>query len=380
MKILIVNFEYPPLGGGGGVATKQIAEELSKRHTVTVLTTGFIGLPRHEMDGGVEIVRVPVLGRTSKPTATLLSMLTFVPTACWFGYWLCRQKRFDVINAQFVIPSGIPAALLSWMFRIPFVVSFIGGDIYDPSKGISPHRHPVLRFLIRLITRQAVACTAISEDTRRRALELHGITKEIVVTHLGLVPATVASATRQALGVPVGIICISVGRLIPRKAYEVLLSAWRNVHDAHLLIIGDGPLREKLEKLILEYGLQGRVKLMGFVSDEVKQQLLRVSDMYVSAAEHEGFGIVFLEAMDAGLPIVAVNEGGQTDFLFEGKQALLVGVHDADGLAVAVNRLVADKGLRASMAITCRETVTHFYLDETTKRFEAVLLAAAKKV
>lgn len=378
MKILIVNFEYPPLGGGGGVATKQIAEKLSDRHEVTVLTTGFTDLPTREMDGKVEVVRVSVLGRNDKPTATLLSMLTFLPSACWTGLKLCREKKFSVINAQFVIPSGIPAAVLSTLFRIPLVVSFIGGDIYDPSKGISPHRHPVLRFLIRWITKRATACTAISEDTRRRAQQLHGIRKEIVITHLGLEPAHPPVKSRQELGVPPGVVAISIGRLIPRKGYEVLLKAWRDVQDAHLFIIGDGPLKDRLQALIQEYGLQDRVKLLGFVSDEVKQQLLRVSDFYVSAAEHEGFGIVFLEAMDAGLPIVAVNEGGQTDFLFEGKQALLVGVNDVPGLAKAVNTLASDTQLRSSMATHCRETVTHFYLDKTTERFEAVLMSAAK--
>ncbi|MBI3255371.1 MAG: glycosyltransferase family 4 protein [Candidatus Andersenbacteria bacterium] len=380
MNILIVNFEYPPLGGGGGVATKQIAQELSARHTVTVLTTGFMGLPKREMDGQVEVVRVLVLGRTGKPTATLLSMLTFVLTAFWAGLWLCREKKFTVINAQFVIPSGMPAAALSWLFTIPLVVSFIGGDIYDPSKGISPHRYPVLRLLIRWITRQATACTAISEDTRHRAQDLHGIRKEIMITHLGLEPARVSPKTRPELGLGAGITCITVGRLIPRKAYEVLLLAWQQVKEANLLIIGDGPLKDKLQDLIVQYGLQERVKLLGFVSDEAKQQLLRVSDIYVSAAEHEGFGIVFLEAMDAGLPIVAANEGGHTDFLFEGKQALLVGVNDADALAAAVNRLAANEGLRRSMAAICRETVTHFYLRETTKRFETVLVWAAQRV
>lgn len=378
MNILIVNFEYPPLGGGGGVATKQIAQQLAGRHQVTVLTTGFTGLPKHELVDGVNVVRVSVLGRTSKPTATLLSMLTFVPAAFFAGFLLCRRNAYDVINAQFVIPSGIPAALLSRFFRIPLVVSFIGGDIYDPSKGISPHRHPVLRFLIRVIARQATACTAISEDTKKRAEELHGITKEIVVTHLGLEPARVIEKSREELGLGDGIICVSIGRLIPRKAYEVLLTAWRSVQGARLLIIGDGPLKEKLERLIVDYQLSDRVKLLGFVTDEEKQQVLRASDIYVSAAEHEGFGIVFLEAMDAGLPIVAVNEGGQTDFLFEGKQALLVGVNDPDGLARAVNQLASDAQLREKMAAICRETVPHFYLDKTTRRFEGVLLAARR--
>lgn len=378
MNILIVNFEYPPLGGGGGVATQQIARELSTRNQVTVLTTAFVGLPRQEKDEGVHVVRVPVLGRYSRPTASLLSMVTFIPTACWKIFRLCQQQKFDVINAQFVIPSGIPAALAARLFRIPLVISFIGGDIYDPTKGVSPHRHWWLRALIRLISRQAAVCTAISEDTKFRAQQLHGVRQEIVVTHLGLLPQESLLATRQEYGLPAhDLLAISIGRLIPRKSYDVLLQAWRGVSGACLIIIGDGPLEEKLKKLTKEYGLQERVKFMGFTSDEDKIKLLGLSDLYVSAAQHEGFGIVFLEAMEAGLPIVAMNEGGQTDFLVEGQNALLVPPENVDGLQAALNRLVADNTLRQRMSENNKQKVKDFYMSTTVATFEKVLKRAA---
>ena len=102
MNILIVNFEYPPLGGGGGVATRQFSEELAKRHTIHILTTGFKGLASYEVANKVVIHRVPVWGRSSLPTASLLSMISFVLSAFWFGVGICGREKFDVINAQFV--------------------------------------------------------------------------------------------------------------------------------------------------------------------------------------------------------------------------------------------------------------------------------------
>jgi glycosyltransferase involved in cell wall biosynthesis len=380
MRILIVNFEYPPLGGGGGVATRDIAQELAKRHQVTVLTSGFSSLAAQESVEGVDIVRVPVIGRVALPTSTLLSMATFIPSALWRGFWLCRELKFDVVNAQFVIPSGVPAALLARLFRIPLVVSFIGGDVYDPSKKISPHRHWWLRVLVRWIARQADACTAISTDTKRRTQELHGVKEDIVVTHLGLTPAPKFSVkSRAELGLQEGrLYAITIGRLIPRKGYDVLFEAWRNIHAVDLLVLGDGPLKSALEMLIVEKGLRGRIRLCGFVSEEEKQQLLHVADIYVSAAEHEGFGIVFLEGMDAGLPVVAVNEGGQRDFLISEQNALLVPAHDSNALAAAVNRLANDTSLRHRLAGEGKRRVEDFYLPPTVAKFEKILLSVTQ--
>jgi len=372
MKILIVNFEYPPLGGGGGVATSQVAEELARRHEVHVLTTRFGDSAREEKMNGVNIHRVNVMGRNRLSTASLISLVAFAPAAGWRGMILCWGKKFDVINAQFVVPSGVPAVILAKLFRIPFVLSFIGGDIFDPSKGISPHRYAVLRWLIRLIAKQAQARTAISEDTKRRARELHKVRGDIVVTHLGVekwgnVVSLPETGGRRYF--------ISVGRLIPRKRYETLLEAWREI-ECDLIIVGSGPLEDGLKNRIRVWGLDNKVSLTGFVSEDQKRKLLMGAIGYVSAAEHEGFGIVFLEAMQAGLPIVATDTGGQTDFLSRGENALLARPGDVSALRAAINEILGDDALREKMKDNNKRKVQSFYLERTTADFERVLVRA----
>ncbi|MAF80507.1 hypothetical protein CL628_00675 [bacterium] len=388
MRILIFNFEYPPLGGGGGVATKDLAQELAKDNEVHVITTApsrqlkeSLGdVPIEEVSGNLHVHRVPVIGRTQVAVSSLISMLTFVPTAGWYGWRLTTRVQFDVINAQFAVPSGLPAALVARLRSIPFVLSFIGGDLYDPSKGVSPHRHPILRWLIRRIAAQATVATAISEDTKRRARELHSVTLPIEVTHIGLVPRKFGTASRAQLKLPEAAqLAVTVGRLIPRKGYRELLAAWADVPEAHLAIIGDGPLRDELTSLAESLGITDRVRLLGYQSEEIKAQVLRAADYYVSAAQHEGFGIVFLEAMAAGLPIVATNNGGHTDFLTTQRNALLVPPGNKEELVKALARLTADTNLQTSMAAANKEDVREFYVDKTSARFMNVLRGAIER-
>ncbi|MCH8748174.1 glycosyltransferase family 4 protein [Patescibacteria group bacterium] len=381
MKILIINFEYPPLGGGGGVATQHIAEMLSKKHEVYVLTSRHPGLARREVTKGVIIERVAVIPRRELPTASLVSMASFVLPALWRAWRLTGSHRFEVINAQFAIPSGIPAALIASWRNIPFVLSFIGGDVYDPTKGSSPHRHAVLRWLVRRVARVATVCTAISEDTKMRANTLHGVeASKITVTHLGIEPQEVEKVDRATLGLPENVpLLVSVGRLIPRKDYRTALKIVAKVPRVHLAIVGEGPLREELARFAQDLGVESRVHFMGYLTEERKLQVLRSADVYLSTAEHEGFGIVFLEAMAAGLPVVAARVGGQVDFLTANENALLSEPGAVDQFTQQIERLLDDDVLRQRLSDNNKKKVPDFYLDKTVARFEAILTGAVSK-
>ena len=384
MKILIFNFEYPPLGGGGGIATKFIAEELAKHHTVHVITSRpsrrFLERSTNADSNthivrGVHVHRVPVWGRKSLAVASLLSMATYIPSAWWHGRKIAKKAEIDVINAQFVIPSGIPAMLIARRRQVPMVLSFIGGDLFDPTKGVSPHRHWWLRKLVKFISNRAVVCTAISNDTKRRAVDIHKVTRPIVVINLGIKEGSCNNQqSRQQLSLPDGVkLMVSVGRLIPRKGYSCLLTALAKTAEAHLAIIGEGPLLESLKKQADDLRIIDRVHFLGYVGEEEKMNILAQADCFISASEHEGFGIVFLEAMEAGLPIIGTWEGGQTDFLVQEQNALLVEPKSHRALAQAMNRILADDTLAKRMGEANKISVKDFYWPKVGQRYEDVL-------
>src|SRR5918912_1333261 len=130
MRILFCNYEYPPLGGGGGIVNALLAQTMAKDHEVTVLTSNKGAFFTESVEDSVKVIRVPVLFRNHKAAANLLSMLLFIPMAITVGKKLIRANKYDIINTHFVLPSGPVGDNLSRSGGIPHVISVHGGDLY----------------------------------------------------------------------------------------------------------------------------------------------------------------------------------------------------------------------------------------------------------
>jgi glycosyltransferase involved in cell wall biosynthesis len=173
--------------------------------------------------------------------------------------------------------------------------------------------------------------------------------------------------------IPAGAIVYgTTGRLVPQKAYDVLLAAAGALAAKglafHVLIAGDGSLREDLEKDIARRSLQGRVTLVGHESDIPK--FLANLDVFVMPSRSEGFGIALLEALASGLPCVGTRVGGIPDLL-GGQTGLLVPPEDPEALADAMERL-ASPVLRATLAARGQEVAGRFSLERCAQRFIAL--------
>jgi len=382
LRILFCNYEYPPLGGGGGVVMAALARELARRHEVTVLTSRAKSLAAFETDRGVRVIRVPVFFRTQLSVANFPSMLAYLPMAAMRGFGFGRGA-FDVINTHFAVPSGPVGQLLAAYYRVPNVLSIHGGDLYDPSKKLSPHRHAWLRAAVRKLLLAADAVVGQSRNTVGHVEEIYGVTRQVTLIPLGIErPPAVGAVPRTEFGLPPdAFVLVTVGRLVARKNTVQLVRALAatNLAAAHLMIIGDGPDAPEIRRAADELGIRQRVHLLGQVADARKYRALASADAFVSTSQHEGFGLVFLEAMAFGLPVVCYDHGGQTDFLTTGRNGHVLPLNDLGAFARAIVDLYENSQRRLAIGRYNRGAVEDFYIDRCAERYEAVFREAIEQ-
>jgi glycosyltransferase involved in cell wall biosynthesis len=223
------------------------------------------------------------------------------------------------------------------------------------------------------VLRGSDAIVAQSINTRDNVRKYHRFPGPIEVIPLGIRQPVVPARSRQVLGLPEGVFLgVTVGRLIPRKRIDLLLRALSRPENAtvHLVIIGTGPEMEPLMGLAAHLRLGPRVMFAGHVEEARKWQLLQASDAYLSATMHEGFGLVFLEAMAAGLPIVCPDYGGQTDFLRDGETGFLVPAGDEGALSAAIAGLHQDRSRALSMGRSNLALAPRYRIELCAKAYE----------
>lgn len=378
MRILFCNYEYPPLGGGGGVVMAAMARSLAQRHDVTVLTSRAAGLTAESMDANVKVVRVPVFFRRHLAVANMPSMAAYLPTGLWRGLQLGRAQRFDVINTHFAVPSGPLGDWLSGRLDIPNVLSVHGGDLFDPSKQSSPHRHAWLRWAVARMLRRADSVVAQSRDTARNVEQIYGVHRKVELIPLGIDrPPRNVRARRSEFNLPEdAFVMVTAGRVVPRKASTQLIDTLVAVPEAFLLVVGDGPEATAVREKAAALGVASRLRMLGYVTDEVKYRAYAAADIFVSTAQHEGFGLVFLEAMSFGLPVVCYDRGGQTDFLSSPETGEVIPLNDLSAFNSAVRSLREQPQRRQSIGRHNLEKVENYFIERCAERYEELFEAA----
>lgn len=266
---------------------------------------------------------------------------------------LVQRERFELVHAFWPLPHALPGLVAARLRGVPLVSSFFGVELSVAA------RVPSLRAPLRALVRASDAVTAVSNFTAAR---LRALAPEVPVRVIPFGVSVSPGAPQPAAGAPsTSLRLLFIGRLVERKGLAVLLDALAQCPGVSLEVLGDGPLRGALERRAARLG--ERVTFRGFVSAEEKARALAACDALVlpavvdSLGDTEGQGVVLLEAMAVGKPVVASAAGGIVDLVRDEVEGLLVPPGDVAALATAVRRLGTDQGLCARLGAAGRTRV-----------------------
>ena len=326
MKILLLTYELPPVGGGGGRVAQDIAEGLSQRgHEIIIITSHLKGLAKEEiLEGGIRVIRVPSL-RKEAFRAGFLTMGAYILSGFWAGLRLTSKWHPDVIHVHFAVPTGVSAWALSRLRKIPYLLTAHLGDVPGgaPEKTGSWFRW-VFPFT-RPIWRDAANIAAVSEFTRQLALKHYPV--DIEVIHNGVDLRELDPGKLEVQSPPR---IIFAGRLMKQKNPLQIIKTLAKLQDLpwECILLGDGPLREEVEEEISRYNLQDRIALPGWVTPKEVIELFRKSDILFMPSLSEGLPVVGVQALAMGLAMVVSNIGGFLDLVNEGENGFLINEND----------------------------------------------------
>jgi L-malate glycosyltransferase len=376
MKILVINHEYPPLGGGGGIFCRNLCEAWAKRgHQVFVVTSRAPSLKKEERIAGVDLYRCWAGGKRLKQKAGFLNLLFFTLSGFFSSWRFLRKHKPDFLNVHFAIPAGLIGYWLQFFFGSKNILTLHGADIYDPSRKMSGHRWKLTRWSISLIINKATQTIASTQEIKKQAEKYYRFRKKIKIIPLGLPENDfLEKASKDYNSSEEPLHLITIGRLIARKNVGLLVEAIAGLKkDILLTIVGDGPQKEKIKKLAEKMKVADRIQFLGQVSERVKYQQLLQADLFVSSALHEGFGLVFLEAMQAGLGIIATNCGGQVYFLKEGENAKFFKSGSKADLITKINYFYKNRSVLEQYGRANKELVKRYYIDRVAGEYLGVL-------
>jgi glycosyltransferase involved in cell wall biosynthesis len=360
MKIAMVSEHASPLAlvggvdaGGQNLHVAELAKALARRGDEVVVHTrrdDEVTAPRVELAPGVVVDHVPAGPAVSLPKDELLP---YIPE---FGAYLADAwyaEPPDVVHAHFWM-SGL-AALTGVRGRAtPVVQTFHAlGSVKQRHQGSKDTSPPGRVRLERAIARSAAKVIATCSDEVFELARLGVQRRQICVVPCGvdLDQFTDHGSTAPRSGRPR---ILSVGRLVERKGFDVLIRALPAVPEAELLIAGGPPLAEldgdpeacRLRDLAEGCGVSDRVHLLGAVTRADMPALMRSADVVACAPWYEPFGMVAVEAMACGVPVVAAAVGGLTDTVIDGVTGVLVPPRRPDRMAAALRTVLSEPNMR----------------------------------
>jgi len=394
MKIAILTSSFPRHRGDyqGNFIYYQARGQVEQGNDVHVICPHIPGAPFYEIMDGIKVHRFPYFypyryerlssdtGMYSALRQSLLGMLQlpgFLFVDWCYATIIIKRNRIDLIHSHWFVPSGLVGAAVSFIWRKPHIITshVLDANLFGKFRFFIP--------LLSLIAASADMITTNSSYTKKQIEALIPLPCPCKVIPMGVnLPQSLLTTGDSRRN-----IILFVGRLVEWKGIETLIRSMtlvrKEIPDSWLNIVGDGPLRDSLQNLVQEIGLTESIRFYGKVNDEDLSKLYDSASVFVLPSRSyqglvmEGLGVVLLEAMSHGIPVIGSNVGGIPDIITDGENGFLVPEQDSAALAEKIVAVLSNTEQREKFRKNGYERIRQSFTWEIiSKKFSEAYCAA----
>ena len=358
MKILMLNYEFPPIGGGAAKANLCLLRQYAGRDDLRVDMLTSAPKPGIVIEKFSENITIHKVGIHKKHLHfwRRSEVIEWLVKAGFYYRRLLRKNDYDLAHAFFGFPTG-------WLcYRkadiLPYIISLRGSDVPGQHARLQLD-YKILAPVFGAIWKKASALVACSEGLKERALRfMPSVSIDVIPNGVELdrfFPAETAEKSKVLR-------LLTVGRLSVTKRIELLIDTVEILHRTacklHFTVVGGGQMERQLRKIVMERELGDVIKIIGRVNSEKMPEVYRRNDIFISASMQEGMSNAMLEAMSSGLPIVTTRCEGLAE-LIDGN-GLIVKQDNIEEIAKAIKHLADDPELYKRMSIAARKQAEKF--------------------
>src|SRR5688572_23268863 len=371
MRLLMLNNEFPPLGGGTGTVNRAMLEHFARVAGLEVdLVTSALGRGFEEepFSDRIKLYKVPVRNKNIHHSSNR-ELIAYSIRGLRLALKLHRQKSYDLCFAWSAVPAGAIALALRRFIGLRYILRVCGPDI--PGFEIRYQTiHNLIAPLIRRVWRGAERTIAKSQ---REIEMIHAVDHHV---NCLLIPNGVDIERFKPVHAepndgPLKVLC--VGRLIERKGQHHLIEAVKRLADegvdVKLDLVGTGDAREANEAQAARLGLSDRVRFLGYVPREEIALHYAAAHVFVLPSYNEGMSVALLEAMASGLAVLVTPTGGTPELVQSEMNGLIFDWADVEGLTSHLRRLAQDRALVRRMGEASRRRAREFSWDAAAQRY-----------
>lgn len=375
MKILMLNYEFPPIGGGAANAHLALLKQYAAYSDLKVDVLTSAPKPGFFKERFSENIIIYKVGLRKKDLHfwRKVEVIKWLLKAKRHYRRLLRENDYDLIHAFFGFPTG-------WLCykssdKLPYIISLRGSDVPGQHARLKLD-YKILAPLFRAIWKKAAVLVACSEGLKNRALNfLPSVTIDVIPNGVELDRFFPADTTEKSTVLRL----LAVGRLSVTKRVEMLIDTvqilYRDGYNIHLTIVGGGAMEKQLRQIVSERNLSDIIEIIGRIDAEKMPEVYRQNDIFVSASMQEGMSNAMLEAMASGLPIVTTCCEGVKELVKD--NGTIVENAQPDQIAKAIKSLVGDLEARRKKSAAARVQAEKFswknVAEEYLSRYNRIL-------